>query len=64
MAIMTPEANKEICEKRGTHRVNMSEPCLQVLTYPPHAIRHCADCGARVKLTIDSPQKTYAEVKI
>lgn len=56
--------NKEICEKRGTHRVDMTGPSLQVLTNPPIPIRTCVDCGARVKLPIDAPQRTYVEVRI
>lgn len=56
--------NKEICEKRGAHRVDMSAPYLQLLMNPPIPIRHCVDCGAQVKLKINSPQRIFAEVLI
>lgn len=58
-------ANREdLCKKRGTHRVDMNGPCLQLLTNPPQPVRYCVDCGAQVKVQLDSPQKIYAEVRI
>lgn len=54
--------NKEICEKRGTHRLLMVDACLILMTNPPTPLRYCVDCGAKIKLPIDAVHKTYAEV--